>query len=239
MNRFECGSGVFDVDSELDWRLQAAGLATGIIFAELPHFGPYYTGNQTAFVSSWNTILSTMQYLLIASLVLIVLGIVWSGPIGRPSAWIQMFISFGVGSWMMVGLMFLGMSQSWMYEDCCRQLIPAVAPLDYLLPIGLLIPTLSFASSLAWLFWDGRHRLEASIELSAHEIRRRQFEETTESAVASVVASIMLLFGLVIIFAAPSGLLLIVPAGVFVIAMIALSILVFVLEVSKQRKTLG
>src|SRR6266581_2696700 len=224
MNRFECGSGVFDVDSELDWRLQAAGLATGIIFAELPHFGPYYTGNQTAFVSSWNTILSTMQYLLIASLVLIVLGIVWSGPIGRPSAWIQMFI---------------GMSQSWMYEDCCRQLIPAVAPLDYLLPIGLLIPTLSFASSLAWLFWDGRHRLEASIELSAHEIRRRQFEETTESAVASVVASIMLLFGLVIIFAAPSGLLLIVPAGVFVIAMIALSILVFVLEVSKQRKTLG
>ncbi len=206
MNRFECGSGVFDVDSELDWRLQAAGLATGIIFAELPHFGPYYTGNQTAFVSSWNTILSTMQYLLIASLVLIVLGIVW---------------------------------QSWMYEDCCRQLIPAVAPLDYLLPIGLLIPTLSFASSLAWLFWDGRHRLEASIELSAHEIRRRQFEETTESAVASVVASIMLLFGLVIIFAAPSGLLLIVPAGVFVIAMIALSILVFVLEVSKQRKTLG
>ena len=239
MNRFECGSGVFDVDSELDWRLQAAGLATGIIFAELPHFGPYYTGNQTAFVSSWNTILSTMQYLLIASLVLIVLGIVWSGPIGRPSAWIQMFISFGVGSWMMVGLMFLGMSQSWMYEDCCRQLIPAVAPLDYLLPIGLLIPTLSFASSLAWLFWDDRHRLEASIELSAHEIRRRQFEETTESAVASVVASIMLLFGLVIIFAAPSGLLLIVPAGVFVIAMIALSILVFVLEVSKQRKTLG
>ncbi len=223
----------------MDWRLQAAGLATGITFAELPHFGPYYTGNQTAFVSSWNTILSTMQYLLIASLVLIVLGIVWSGPIGRPSAWIQMFISFGVGSWMMVGLMFLGMSQSWMYEDCCRQLIPAVAPLDYLLPIGLLIPTLSFASSLAWLFWDGRHRLEASIELSAHEIRRRQFEETTESAVASVVASIMLLFGLVIIFAAPSGLLLIVPAGVFVIAMIALSILVFVLEVSKQRKTLG
>ncbi len=89
------------------------------------------------------------------------------------------------------------------------------------------------------MFWDGRHRLEASIELSAHEIRRRQFEETTESAVASVVASIMLLFGLVIIFAAPSGLLLIVPAGVFVIAMIALSILVFVLEVSKQRKTLG
>ena len=236
MDRLECGTLVFDVDSELDWRLQAAGLATGIIFAELPHFGPYYTGNQTAFVSSWNAILSAMQYLLIASVVLIVLGIVWSGPIGRPSAWIQMFISFGLGSWMMIGLMFLGMSQSWMSEDCCRQLIPTVAPLDYLLPIGLMIPTLSFASSLAWLFWDSRRRLEGSIELSAHEIRRRQFEETTESAVASAVASIMLLFGLVIIFAAPSGVLLIVPAGVFVLAMIALSILVFVLEVSGQRK---
>jgi len=236
MDRLECGTLVFDVGSELDWRLQAAGLATGIIFAELPHFGPYYTGNQTAFVSSWNAILSAMQYLLIASVVLIVLGIVWSGPIGRPSAWIQMFISFGLGSWMMIGLMFLGMSQSWMSEDCCRQLIPTVAPLDYLRPIGLMIPTLSFASSLAWLFWDGRRRLEGSIELSAHEIRRRQFEETTESAVASAVASIMLLFGLVIIFAAPSVVLLIVPAGVFVLAMIALSILVFVLEVSGQRK---
>jgi len=236
MDRLECGTLVFDVDSELDWRLQAAGLATGIIFVALPNFSPDYTGNQIAFVSSWNAILSAMQYLLIASVVLVVLGIVWSGPIGRPSAWIQMFVSFGLGSWMMVGLMFLGMSQSWMSEDCCRQLIPTVAPLDYLLPIGLLIPTLSFASSLAWFFWDGRHRLQASIELSAHEIRRRQFEETTESAVASVVASIMLLFGLVIIFAAPSGLLLIVPASVFVLAMIALSILVFVLEVSGQRK---
>ena len=89
---------------------------------------------------------------------------------------------------------------------------------------------------MAWLFWDGRRRLEGSIELSAREIRRRQFEETTESAVASAVASIMLLFGLVIIFAAPSGVLLVVPAGVFVLAMIALSILVFVLEVSGQRK---
>ncbi len=235
MDRLECGTLVFDVDSELHWRLQAAGLATGIIFVALPNFSPDYTGNQTAFVSSWNTILTAMQYLLVASLVLIVLSIAWRGPIGRPSACIQMFVSFGLGSWMMIGLMFLGMSQSLM-SDCCRQLIPTVAPLDYLLPIGLMIPTLSFASSLAWLFWDSRRRLEGSIELSAHEIRRRQFEETTESAVASAVASIMLLFGLVIIFATPSGVLLIVPAGVFVLAMIALSILVFVVEVSGQRK---
>src|SRR5438093_11331067 len=112
MDRLECGTLVFDVDSELDWRLQAAGLATGIIFAELPHFGPYYTGNQTAFVSSWNAILSAMQYLLIASLVLIVLGIVWSGPIGRPSSWIQMLIRFGLGSVMRIGFIVLGLSVS-------------------------------------------------------------------------------------------------------------------------------
>src|SRR6059058_3705715 len=233
MDRLECGTLVFDVDSELDWRLQAAGLATGIIFAELPHFGPYYTGNQTAFVSSWNAILSAMQYLLIASLVLIVLGIVWSGPIGRPSAWIQMFISFGLGSWMMIGLMFLGMSQSWMSEDCCRQLIPTVAPLDYLLPIGLMIPTLSFASSLAWLFWDGRHRLEASAELSAPEIRRMRFAQTIESIVSSVVAPIMLVFGVTLILVTSSAILWVVGIGI-----IAFSIIVFVLQLSRQIKGL-
>src|SRR2546428_7207858 len=93
----------------MDWRLQGAGLAAGIIFAELPNlFGPNYTGNLATFVSSWNTIISAMQYLVIVSLVLVILGMIWRGPIGRPSAWIQMFISFGLGSWMFLGLTFLG-----------------------------------------------------------------------------------------------------------------------------------
>jgi len=72
-----------DVGPELDWRLQAAGLAASIIFAELPDFGPNYTGNQTAFASSWNIVVSATQYLLIASLILVVLGIASRGPIGR------------------------------------------------------------------------------------------------------------------------------------------------------------
>src|SRR2546430_9875333 len=151
-----------DVGPELDWRLQAAGLAAGIIFAELPDFGPNYTGNQTAFASSWNIVVSATQYLLIASLILVVLGIASRGPIGRPSAWIQMFISFGLGSRMLWVLMGLSFRQAALDEGCCRQLIPAVAPEGLLLLIGLLIPTLSFASSLAWLFWDGRRRLEGS-----------------------------------------------------------------------------
>jgi len=214
----------------MDWRLQGAGLTAGIIFAELPNlFGPNYTGNQASFVSSWNTIISAMKYLVIVSLVLVILGIIWRGPIGRPSAWIQMFISFGLGSWMFIGLTFLGFGQAWLYEDCCRQLIPAVAPLRGLLLVGLLTPTLSFASSFVWLFSDSRDRLGPGIGTSAFEIRRRQFVETSEPVVASVVASVMLVFGLLIIFAAASTLILLAAAGV-----IALSATVFVLEVARQ-----
>jgi len=204
----------------MDWRLQGAGLAAGIIFAELPNlFGPNYTGNLATFVSSWNTIISAMQYLVIVSLVLVILGMIWRGPIGRPSAWIQMFISFGLGSWMFLGLTFLGFGQ----------LIPAVAPLRGLLLVSLLTPTLSFASSLAWLFSDSRGGLGPGIETSAFEIRRRQFVETSEPVVASVVASVMLMFGLLIITAATSTLILIAAA-----IMIGLSIMVFVLEVTQQ-----
>jgi len=221
---------MLDVRSKMDSRLQGAGLAAGIIFAELPNlFGPNYTGNQASFVSSWNTIISAMQYLVIASLVLVILGIIRRGPIGRPSAWIQMFISFGLGSWMFLGLTFLGFSQASLSEDCCRQLIPAVAPLRGLLLVGLLTPTLSFASSFVWLFSDSRDRLGPGIGTSAFEIRRRQFVETSEPVVASVVASVMLVFGLLIIFAAASTLILIAAAGV-----IALSATVFVLEVARQ-----
>jgi len=218
----------------MDWRLQVAGLTIAIIFASLPSFfAPAYNGNQTAFASSWNTVVSAMQYLVIASLVLATFGIVWRGPIGRASTWIQMFISVGIGSWMLLVAIGLAFTQAGFDGDCCRQLIPIVAPAQNLVAIGLLIPTLSFASSLAWLFRDGRHRLEASTELSAPEIRRMRFAGTIESIVSSVVAPIMLVFGVTLILVASSAILWVVG-----ISIIAFSIIVFVLQVSRQVKGL-
>ena len=218
----------------MDWRLQVAGLTIAIIFASLPSFfAPAYNGNQTAFASSWNTVVSAMQYLVIASLVLATFGIVWRGPIGRASTWIQMFISVGIGSWMLLVAIGLAFTQAGFDGDCCRQLIPIVAPAQNLVAIGLLIPTLSFASSLAWLFWDGRHRFEASAELSAPEIRRMRFAETIESIVSSVVAPIMLVFGVTLILVTSSAILWVVG-----ISIIAFSIIVFVLQVSRQVKGL-
>jgi hypothetical protein len=127
----------------------------------------------------------------------------------------------------------LAFTQASFDGDCCRQLIPIIAPAQNLLAIGLLIPTLSFASSLAWLFWDDRHRPEASSELSVLEIRRTQFAETIESIVSSVVAPVMLVFGVALILVASSATLQIVGIGVIVF-----SIIVFVLQVSRQTKGL-
>jgi len=218
----------------MDWRLQGAGLIIAIVFAGLPSFfAPAYNGNQTTFASSWNTLVSAMQYLVIASLVLATFGIVWRGPIGRASAWVQMFTSVGIGSWMLLAAIGLAFTRAGFDGDCCRQLIPIVAPAQNLVAIGLLIPSLSFASSLAWLLWDGRHRLEASTELSAPEIRRMRFAETIESIVSSVVAPIMLVFGVTLILVASSAILWVVGIGV-----IAFSIIVFVLQVSRQIKGL-
>jgi hypothetical protein len=140
-----------------------------------------------------------------------------------------MFISVGIGSWMLLVTIGLAFTRAGFDGDCCRQLIPIVAPAQNLVAIGLLIPTLSFASSLAWLFWDGRHRLEASTELSAPQIRRMRFAETIESIASSVVAPIMLVFGVTLILVASSAILWVVGIGV-----IAFSFIVFVLQVSRQ-----
>jgi hypothetical protein len=211
----------------MDWRLQGAALTAGFMLANVPFlFGPDTVVGPSTFVSSWRLVASVMQYLVIASLVLIILGIFWRGPIGRSSAWIQMFTSFGLGCWMLlvsVGTSFVTIDYS--------ALTPTVAPAQNLLTIGLLVPTLSFASSLAWLFWDGRHGPEYSTGISQSEIRRRQFEDTSESIVASIVASVMTVLGVGIILETSSALFLIVGAG-----MIALSVVVFVLEVSRQIK---
>lgn len=142
----------------MDWRLQIAGLATAFVLDELPgYFGPIYTGNQTAFVSGWSNIVSVMQYTLFASLVLIMAGIAVPGSIGRTWAWILAITSVGLGTWTIWTGTGFAISHSYLAEDCCNRLLPAVTPVPGLLIIGLLVPTLSFASSLIWLFWNGRH----------------------------------------------------------------------------------
>jgi len=197
------------------------------MLANLPFFfGPDTSVGPSVFVSSWNLVISVMQYILIASLVLVVLAIFRKGPIGRPSAWVQMFISFGLGCWMLLTYVSVGF-----ITIDFRAMTPIVVPAENLLTIGLLVPTLSFASSLTWLFWDGRHRLDASVGISPSEIRRRQFAETSESIVASIVTPLMAVFGVAIIFVSPSPIFLIVGTGI-----ISICILVFVLEFSRHTK---
>ena len=211
----------------MDWRLHGAALIAGSMLANLPFFfGPDTSVGPSVFVSSWNLVISVMQYILIASLVLVVLAIFWKGPIGRPSAWVQMFISFGLGCWMLLTYVSVGF-----ITIDFRAMTPIVVPAENLLTIGLLVPTLSFASSLTWLFWDGRHRLDASVGISPSEIRRRQFAETSESIVASIVTPLMAVFGVAIIFVSPSPIFLIVGTGI-----ISICILVFVLEFSRHTK---
>jgi len=197
------------------------------MLANLPFFfGPDTSVGPSVFVSSWNLVISVMQYILIASLVLVVLAIFRKGPIGRPSAWVQMFISFGLGCWMLLTYVSVGF-----ITIDFRAMTPIVVPAENLLTIGLLVPTLSFASSLTWLLWDGRHRLDASVGISPSEIRRRQFAETSESIVASIVTPLMAVFGVAIIFVSPSPIFLIVGTGI-----ISICILVFVLEFSRHTK---
>jgi len=211
----------------MDWRLHGAALIAGSMLANLPFFfGPDTSVGPSVFVSSWNLVISVMQYILIASLVLVVLAIFRKGPIGRPSAWVQMFISFGLGCWMLLTYVSVGF-----ITIDFRAMTPIVVPAENLLTIGLLVPTLSFASSLTWLFWDGRHRLDASVGISPSEIRRRQFAETSESIVASIVTPLMAVFGVAIIFVSPSPIFLIVGTGI-----ISICILVFVLEFSRHTK---
>ena len=209
----------FDTGSELDWRLHGAGLTLAIVLPSLPEFfAPDYNGSLIAFSSSWNALASTMKYLVIASLVLVILGIVWRGQIGRASAWIQMFVSFGLGCWMLLALIGIGF-----ISIDFRALDPATVPAQNVLAIGLLIPALSFVSSLAWLFWDGRHRLQASSELSLGEIRRILFEETSQSLISAIVTPVTLMLGILLIFSTSFAFQIV--AGI----LIALSLLVVIL----------
>lgn len=127
--------------------------------ASMPAFIPGVTADHAAFVTSVDTIISLMQYILVASLILTILGIVWKGRIGQRSALRLVIASFALGVWMLLSIgyvQFQTMVQ--LDEDCCRDLIPAVAPAQNLLWVGLLIPTVTFTSYLVWIVRDNNHK---------------------------------------------------------------------------------
>jgi hypothetical protein len=144
----------------MNWKLQAAGLVSGAALACIPlFFGVQsYSSpggdalNSADFFSSWNNIASFMQYPLLVSLVLVILGIAWRGPFRHRSAWALMFTSFSLGCLMLFSLS----SVAFTTIDYPSGVSATVAAQN-ILAIGLLVPTLSFFSNLIWLFWDGWH----------------------------------------------------------------------------------
>jgi hypothetical protein len=150
----------------LDWRLKAAALVSGFVFASSPVFLPNITADHTAFVTAANTIISLMQYVLVTGLILTVVGILWKGPIGHRSARRLLITSIGLGVLMILSIVdfqFLIMVQ--LDEDCCRDLIPAVAPAQNLLWVGLLIPTTTFCSHLVWIVWDNNRKAKLALTI--------------------------------------------------------------------------
>jgi len=143
----------------LDWRLQGAGLIVGVVLADIPFaFGPDLSVGPSAFVTSWNAVVSSMQYVLIISLVVTLLGIVWRGPIGQRSARMQVYASLVLTIWMLFSIYSVGWTKVMLDQGCCQSLIPAVVPAESLLVIGLLVPAAIFGSSLFWLIGEHRHK---------------------------------------------------------------------------------
>jgi hypothetical protein len=141
----------------MDWRPQMTSLAIGGVLEFIPfvaYFGP-------ARVSSWNFVASVMQYLVIGGLVIAVLGLLWQGPIGRESVLVQFGLSIAVGA--LMSLVSFALIADWftLGEGCpdptmTRRFVAlAEYPAATLLPLGLLIPALSFTSSIVWII---RHR---------------------------------------------------------------------------------
>ena len=137
--------------------MQGAGLIVGVALGSIPFaFGPDLSVGQSVFVTSWNAVVSAMQYALIIGMVLAIIGIVWRGPMGQRSARMQVYASLVLAIWMIWNIYNVGWTMVLLDGDCCRSLIPAVAPAGKLLVIGLLIPAVTFASSLFWLVRDHR-----------------------------------------------------------------------------------
>ncbi len=84
--------------------MQVAALVSGFVMASMPAFVPNVTADHAAFVTSVDTIISLMQYILVASLILTILGIVWKGRIGQPSALRLVIASVALGVWMVLSI---------------------------------------------------------------------------------------------------------------------------------------
>ena len=137
--------------------MQGPDLIVGVALGSIPlAFGPDLSVGQSAFVTSWNAVVSAMQYALIIGVVLAIIGIVWRGPIGQRSARMQVYASLVLTIWMFWNIYNVGWTLVMLDQGCCQSLIPAVAPAQGLLVIGLLIPAVTFGSSLFWLIWDHR-----------------------------------------------------------------------------------
>jgi hypothetical protein len=139
--------------------LLVAALVSGFVMASVPAFIPGVTGDHAAFVTRVDTIISLMQYILVAGLILTILGVVWKGRIGLWPAVKLAIASIVLGVWMILSIFYV---QLWtmviLDDDCCRDLIPALAPAQNPLLVGLLIPTVTFTSSLVWIVWDNYHK---------------------------------------------------------------------------------
>jgi hypothetical protein len=143
----------------MDWRILGAGLIGGLVLTIIPVFfgpspdpggGPVLS--HSTFSMLWAGVASDMQYPLVASLLLVITGIVWKGSMRRGSAWGLVAASFALGCWMLLSA--AGISFTTIDYPGGE---PATVPAQNLLLIGLAIPTLGFVSSLAWLFREGRH----------------------------------------------------------------------------------
>ena len=167
IDRLECGGRVLTSDHKMDWRLQMTSLLMGGVLAGIPLLTYLDIVWDPASVSSWNFVGSVMEYLLIGGLVMATLGLLWQGPIGRESILAQIGFSIGLGAWMLLGSYVLIANWFTMSESCpdptqtrCL-LASAEYPAATLLPLGLLIPALSFVSSGVWLL---RHRAAFAVQ---------------------------------------------------------------------------
>ena len=152
----------------MDWRLQIASLAPAIITAMVAFSADVYfsCGNCPANVSSWNFVVSLMQYLLISGFILVVLSIAWPGAMGRISALTLIVLSLSVGFVMFLAWLDLGIYQLTYRVSCPDPTVSrcsvaaAQNPTIDLVTIGLLIPTSSIISTAAWLLWAARKHPE-------------------------------------------------------------------------------
>ena len=136
----------------MDWRLEVPALLAGVVLAGIPLWLYPDFGLDTSQVStSWGTIVSNMEYVLIIGIVLAVLGMILRGHLGEKSAKILICASILVGIWLGFSMIVVGITITFVVPRCCPLLIPVVTSARNLLAIGLLIPTMTFVSSMFWI----------------------------------------------------------------------------------------